>query len=74
MTPKRLWGEQVEGLCAMVTGVEELVGCAERQCTAMQARWHREKFRKFTHVDSPARLIQEIIRPSGMSKLASPGL
>lgn len=27
---------QVEGLCSMVSGVEELVAKAERHCTAMQ--------------------------------------
>ena len=29
---------QVEGLCSMVTGVEELVAKAERHCTAMQVQ------------------------------------
>ena len=27
---------QVEGLCSMVSGVEELVAKAEKHCTAMQ--------------------------------------
>lgn len=31
---------QVEGLCAMVGGVEDLVGTAERECGRMQARSH----------------------------------
>eukprot|EP00884_Botryococcus_braunii_P022208 jgi/Botrbrau1/8671/Bobra.0087s0024.1 len=54
---------QVEGLSALVEGVEELVGRAERQCGLLQAHWHRDKFRKFPHVDSPARLIRDIIQP-----------
>ena len=29
---------QVEGLCAMVSGVEDLVATAERECGRMQAR------------------------------------
>ncbi len=29
---------QVEGLCALVSGVEDLVGAAERECGRMQAR------------------------------------
>ena len=32
----RLVVMQVEGLCSMVSGVEELLAKAERQCTAMQ--------------------------------------
>lgn len=31
-------------------------GCA-------QAEYHQEKFRAFPHVDSPARLIKEIVKP-----------
>ena len=31
---------------------------------AVQAEYHKEKFMIFPHMDSPARLIQEIVRPS----------
>ncbi|KAK9830462.1 hypothetical protein WJX72_011902 [[Myrmecia] bisecta] len=54
---------QVEGLCAMVGGVEDLVSKAERHCSLMQAEYHQEKFRTFPHIDSPARLIREMVRP-----------
>ncbi|KAK9833544.1 hypothetical protein WJX81_003746 [Elliptochloris bilobata] len=52
---------QVEGLCAMVSGVEDLVATAERECGRMQADYHHQKFAMFEHVDSPARLIKEIL-------------
>ena len=29
----------------------------------LQADYHAEKFRAFPHVDSPARLIKEIVKP-----------
>ncbi|KAL0051387.1 hypothetical protein WJX82_006470 [Trebouxia sp. C0006] len=56
---------QVEGLCSMVSGVEELVAKAEKHCTAMQARYHQERFRTHPHIDSPAKLIQELLKPAG---------
>ncbi|DBA81893.1 hypothetical protein WJX77_011732 [Trebouxia sp. C0004] len=57
---------QVEGLCSMVSGVEELVAKAEKHCTAMQARYHQERFRTHPHIDSPAKLIQELLKPAGL--------
>jgi hypothetical protein len=30
---------------------------------SMQAEYHKEKFMIFPHIDSPARLIHEIVRP-----------
>ncbi|KAA6426705.1 MAG: hypothetical protein FRX49_03815 [Trebouxia sp. A1-2] len=56
----------VEGLCSMVSGVEELVAKAEKHCTAMQARYHQERFRTHPHIDSPAKLIQELLKPAGI--------
>ncbi|KAK9805960.1 hypothetical protein WJX73_008818 [Symbiochloris irregularis] len=54
---------QVKGLAALVTGVEDLVAQAEQTCSLLQAEYHRDKFRNFPHVESPARLIREILRP-----------
>ncbi len=53
----------MEGLVAMVGGVEELVARANRYCSAMQANYHATKFRSFAHIDSPARLIKELVKP-----------
>ena len=35
-SPSGMTALQVEGLCSMVSGVEELVAKAEKHCTAMQ--------------------------------------
>eukprot|EP00891_Asterochloris_glomerata_P002231 jgi/Astpho2/2231/fgenesh1_pg.00040_%23_64_t len=54
---------QVEGLCALVSGCEELVAKAQQHGTIIQAAYHHERFRTFPHVDSPARLIKELLKP-----------
>ncbi|KAI3432571.1 hypothetical protein D9Q98_004120 [Chlorella vulgaris] len=56
---------QVEGVCKLVGDVEEMVGRANRSAQAVQAEYHAEKFRPFPHVNSPARLIRELVRPGG---------
>lgn len=32
---------------------------------SMQAKYHQERFRTYPHVDSPAKLIQELLKPGG---------
>ncbi|GAB4818836.1 hypothetical protein N2152v2_005882 [Parachlorella kessleri] len=54
---------QAEGLCKLVGDVEELVDRANRTAHTLQAEYHQEKFQAFPHVDSPARLIREIVKP-----------
>ncbi|KAL4439014.1 hypothetical protein ABPG77_006951 [Micractinium sp. CCAP 211/92] len=56
---------QVEGVCKLVGDVEELVERASRAAAAVQAEYHAEKFRAFPHVNSPARLIRELVRAPG---------
>lgn len=36
----------------------------EIHCYGAQADYHHQKFAMFEHVDSPARLIKEIVRPA----------
>lgn len=31
----------------------------------VQAKFHQERFRTYPHVDSPAKLIQELLKPGG---------
>lgn len=38
-----------------------------------QAEYHAEKFRVFPHVDSPARLIRELVRPAALGGKAAAG-
>ncbi|KAL4452643.1 hypothetical protein ABPG75_008305 [Micractinium tetrahymenae] len=56
---------QVEGVCKLVGDVEELVERASRAAAAVQAEYHAEKFRAFPHINSPARLIRELVRAPG---------
>jgi len=53
---------QVEAYAGLVGGVEALLSTAEQACSAMQAEYHRDKFRAFPHVDSPATLIKGIAK------------
>ncbi|CAL8463135.1 g2669 [Coccomyxa elongata] len=54
---------QVEGLCAMVEGVRELVDTAEHITSAEFDKLYKEKFSALPGLNSPARLIREIVRP-----------
>ena len=52
-------------LDAMDTGKEPWRSYALRHPLpiAVQAAYHHERFRTFPHVDSPARLIKELLKP-----------
>ncbi|KFM28382.1 hypothetical protein F751_5295 [Auxenochlorella protothecoides] len=54
---------QVEGLCMLTADVASLVESAGVQARAAQHEFHQERFRAFSHVDSPARLIQALTQP-----------
>ncbi|KAK9907265.1 hypothetical protein WJX75_000230 [Coccomyxa subellipsoidea] len=54
---------QVEGLCAMVEGVRELVETAEHITSTEFDKLYKEKFSALPGLNSPARLIREIVRP-----------
>ena len=49
-------------MCKLVADVEELVEAANSRAGVLQAEYHADKFRTFPHVDSPQRLIRELIR------------
>jgi hypothetical protein len=53
---------QVEGVCMLVGDVAELVDRANRSAKAVHADYHKEKFKTFEHVDSPAVLIGALTR------------
>ncbi|EIE18278.1 hypothetical protein COCSUDRAFT_60470 [Coccomyxa subellipsoidea C-169] len=53
----------VEGLCAMVEGVRELVETAEQITSTEFDKLYKEKFSALPGLNSPARLIREIVRP-----------
>jgi len=53
---------EVDGLTAMVTGVEGMVRRAERACNLMQQELVDDRFRGLSHVDSPATLIRQLTR------------
>jgi len=59
---------QVEGLCMLVGDVEELADAADQSAHAMQAQYHAEKFKTFAHMDSPERLIRNILRPAAVGR------
>ena len=45
-------------------GPPATTGSSWQSLRMFQAEYHRDKFRNFPHVESPARLIREIVRPS----------
>lgn len=51
---------QVEGLSMLTADVATLVEGAGAEARAAQREFHQERFRAFSHVDSPARLIQAL--------------
>lgn len=53
---------QVEAYSGLVGGMESLLSTVEQACNVMQAEYHRDKFRAFVHVDSPATLIKGITK------------
>ena len=56
---------QVDRICAMVGGCEELVTAAEERAGQLAARFHRESFRMLPHIDSPAVLIKRLATSKG---------
>lgn len=65
---------QVEGLCMLVGDVEELADVADQSAHAMQAQYHAEKFKTFAHMDSPDRLIRDILRPTAVGRAVEGGV
>mmetsp|Transcript_21364 Transcript_21364/g.46718 ORF Transcript_21364/g.46718 Transcript_21364/m.46718 type:complete len:400 (+) Transcript_21364:115-1314(+) len=53
---------QIEAMSSMMSKVETILAQAEQACVMLQSGYHQEKFKTFQHVNSPAWLIQEILR------------
>jgi hypothetical protein len=53
--------------CSQPNSVHPLLCCRVLHlgvvCTCVQVEYHQEKFRAFPHINSPARLIKEIVKP-----------